>query len=210
MVAHVAGHKSVQKLEGPVVNRQAQDAHVVGVHHPVAKAHGLPLRHEARGTLAHRLQQGGVGVACQAGAVQAFGVVAVDDVVGQRSQRSVLAVGCKVLKVTKAHKAACHAGDDGSGLDFFAADVPWGASDAQRARCRHTQAVHGYAAQKLANAGAQYRTTIAHARVGRAACTLELDLPPRGCLTEQDGAPIAQLAGPDAKLVPAVHAGQGA
>ena len=163
MVAHVAGHKSVQKLEGPVVNGQAQDAHVVGVHHPVAKAHGLPLRHEARGALAHGLQQGGVRVTCQAGAVPAFGVVAVDDVVGQRLQRVLLAVGCKVFKVAKAHKAARHAGDDGSGLDLLAAHLPGGAGDAQRARCRHTQAVHGFAAQKLTDAGAQYRAAIAHA-----------------------------------------------
>ena len=71
--------------------------------------------------------------------------------------------------------------------------------------------MHGLAAQKLADAGAQHGAAIAPARVGRGATALELDFlraVGRVHLAQQQGAAIAQLPGPHAKLVAAVYAGQ--
>ena len=68
--------------------------------------------------------------------------------------------------------------------------------------------MHGFAAEKFADARAQHGTPIAHARVRGAAAALELHFQPVGGLTQQDGAAIAQLSCPDAKLVAAVNTGQ--
>ena len=48
VVTDVLGIKCVHELKGAVINGQPQNAHVVGVHHPMTKAHPLPLRHELR------------------------------------------------------------------------------------------------------------------------------------------------------------------
>ena len=61
VVANVRWIKCVQKLERTVVQRQAQDAHVVGIQNPVAKAHRLPQRHQLRAALRHRAQQRQIG-----------------------------------------------------------------------------------------------------------------------------------------------------
>jgi len=63
VVADVARVVGIQKLEGAVVQRQAQDAHVVGVHHAMAKANRLPVRQQIGGALGHGSKQGSVGVA---------------------------------------------------------------------------------------------------------------------------------------------------
>ena len=211
VVADVAGHERIEKLKRPIVQREAQDAHVVGVHHPVAKTHGLPLGHELCGALTHAVQQCCVGVAAPgAGGLgaAAFGVIAVDDVVGQCAQLLFLVVGRKVLKVAKAHKARGHAGDDGGGFQLLTPHQPRRARDAQSPRCGNAQAVHGLAAQEFADAGAQNSPPIAHAGIGRAASALELDFVPASQFAQQNGPAVAQLACPHAELVAAVHAGQ--
>jgi ABC-type branched-subunit amino acid transport system substrate-binding protein len=68
--------------------------------------------------------------------------------------------------------------------------------------------VHGLAAQEFANARTQHGAAIAHARVGRAPGALELDFQAVRGLAQQQGATVAQLAGPGAELVAAVDAGQ--
>ena len=86
VVADVAWVEMVEKLERPVIDGQAQDAHVVGIEHAVAEAHGLPLRHQGGAALAHRLQERRVAIACLAaavGTVLALWIEALDHVVGQ-------------------------------------------------------------------------------------------------------------------------------
>lgn len=63
VVADMAGVKRIEKLKRAVVNCQAQNAHIVGIHHPMAKAHRLPLRQHVRCALAYRLQKVGIGIA---------------------------------------------------------------------------------------------------------------------------------------------------
>ena len=116
----MAGVESIQKLEGAVVNRQAQNAHIVGIHYPVAKAHSLPLGQQPRCALAHGLQEVGVGIAVERSGSAAFGVVLVDDHIGQRLEFGLHIACSEMLKVAKAHKALGHAGNDGSGFNAFA------------------------------------------------------------------------------------------
>ena len=174
----------------------------------MAKAHGLPVRQQPRRALAHGLQEVGVGVAGQCLGRAAFGVVAVDHVVGQLAQRRHLVARRKVLEVAKAYEAGRHARHHGGGLDLFAANGGGRSGHAQRARGGNAQGVHGLAAQELADGRAQHGAPVAHARVGRAARALELNLVARGSFAQQDGTAVAKLAGPDTELVAAVDAGQ--
>ena len=43
VVANVTGVKAIQELKRTIVDGQTQQAHVVGVHHTVAKPHRLPV-----------------------------------------------------------------------------------------------------------------------------------------------------------------------
>ena len=43
VVTNMRGVKAIEKLKWAVIDGQAQQAHVVGVHHAVAKPHRLPL-----------------------------------------------------------------------------------------------------------------------------------------------------------------------
>ena len=152
VVADVVRHESVEKLERTVVNGQAQDAHVVGVEHAVAKTHCLPLRYQRSGAQGHGLQQGGVGVAAKFSAGAALGVMVVDDMVGQRAQLCQLVARGEMLEMAEADETGRGAGNDGSGLHAFAAHRFGRTHNAQRARGGNAQRVHGFAAQVLADA----------------------------------------------------------
>ena len=206
VVADVVGLECIQKLEGPVVNGQPQDAHVVGVHDAVAKAHRLPGRHEFCRALADRLQKSGVGLR----GIAAGRVKVVDDKVGQDLELGVLVGMAEMLKVAKADEARCAAGDHGGGFYVFAKHLVIRAAQAQRPRGGYAQPVHGFGAQILAYRTAQHRPAVAHAGVGREPGALELQLYAalRGLqLTQQGGPAVTELAGPLAELVAAVDAG---
>ena len=173
MVADVAGVEGIEEAEGAVVDRQPEDRHVVGVHHAVAEAHCLPLRHQLGGALRHRFQQRGVGLRC----VAAGRVVLVDHEVGQAAQRVGVVGGVReVLEVAEADEARRHARAHRGGLDLLATHRQCRTGDAQRARRRNAEVMHRLRAEELADRRAQHCAAIAHARVGRAAAALELDL----------------------------------
>ena len=163
VVADVVGVEGVEELERPVVDGQPQDAHVVGVEHAMAKPHGLPLRHQGGGALAHGLQQCRVAVAVEAHAFEAFGIVAFDHVVGQLAQFVQLPARGEMLEMPEADEARRHARDHGGGLDGLAAHRLGRARDAQGPRGGDAQGVHGFAAQKLADARTQHGAAVAHA-----------------------------------------------
>ena len=112
----------------------------------MAKANGLPLRHHFCGALSYRLQKIGVRVAFKLGCGPALRVKTVNDVIGQDSELGVLTTVRKMLKVTKPDKARSNPGDNGCSLGGFAAYGRVGTRDAQSARGRNTQAVHGLTA----------------------------------------------------------------
>ena len=161
-----------------VVQRQSQDGHVVGVHHAVAKAHGLPVGHQQRRAPRHFAQQVGDGrVRVRRLArprLAAFGIVAVDHVIGQRRQAVQIASRRPVLERAKAHEAGRHARDDGGGFHGLAVHRIVRRHQAQRARRRDAQAMHGLAGQVFAHRRAQHRAAVAHARIRRHAGALEL------------------------------------
>lgn len=132
-----------------------------------------------RRALAHRLEQGGVGVAAWRVRIAALGVVAVDDVVGQRAQLRQLVARREVLEVPEADEAGCDACHDGGGLHHLALHRGGRAGQGQRPRGGYAQRMHGLAAQKFADARAQHGTAIAPARIRCAPRALEPALPVR-------------------------------
>ena len=134
MVADVGRVEGIEEAEGAVVDGQAQDAHVVCVHHAVAEPHGLPAGQQLRSARHHGAQQGEVGP----GLAAAVGQVGVDDVVGQRTQQLGGRLGVReVLEMAEAHEAGRHPHHHGGGLDRLAPHRCVGAGDAQRARGRN-------------------------------------------------------------------------
>jgi hypothetical protein len=72
VVADVVDVEGFHEAEGAVVERQAEDRHIVGVHHAVHEADRLPVRDHARGAARDFGQQRLVGIR---GAAQ-FGIEA--------------------------------------------------------------------------------------------------------------------------------------
>ena len=125
----------------------------------------------------------------------------------------VLVVVAEMLEVAEADEAGRHACQHRRGLDAFAPHRQRRAGHAQRACRRDAQRMHRFGTQELADRRAQHRTAIAHARIGRQAAALELQLemPVRRIqLAQPQRAAIAQLAGPGAELMAAVDTGQAA
>ena len=174
MVADVAGVKTVQKLEGAVIERQPQDAHVVGVHHAMAKAYGLPLGQQVGGALGDGGQQGQVARRARVG-FQAMGVKVGDHKVGQLAQLLGLPAFAEVLEMPEADKAGRHAGDHGGRFGLLAPNCGVRAGHAQRAGGGDAQAVHGFAAQKFADRAAQHRAPVPSAGKRRGPRALELN-----------------------------------
>ncbi len=151
------------------------------------------------------------GVAGERLGPAAFGVVPVDDVVGELAQLVVLLARREVLEMPEADEAGCDARDHRGGLDFLAPHGRLRAGDHEGASGGYAQPVHRLGPQEFADAGPQHGAPVAHARVGGAAAALELELLRAGGglrLAQKNGPSIAQLPRPHAELVAAVDAGQ--
>ncbi len=166
MVADMVGVEGVQEAERAVVDGQAQDRHIVRVHHAVAEAR-RPASAPPCPRCAARPRAAAPGRV--AAGVAAGGVEAVDDEIGQLAQRGMVLARGEVLEMAEADKARRQARDHGGGLDGLAAHRGVRADDGQRPRRRHAQRVHGLGAQVFADRRAQHRAAIGHARVGRQA-----------------------------------------
>src|SRR5471032_1868378 len=83
----------------------------------------------------------------------------------------------EVLEAAEAYVAVRKAENHRGPLLFFPPDRRAGADDTGRTAAGDTQGVQRFGGQELAYRGAQYRTTIAHARVRRLARALEVQVP---------------------------------
>ena len=151
--------------------------------------------------------------------------VAADAEVDQLLQQRQVAARGRQLEVAEAEERRRDPADDRAGLrrgsavvEHVAHHVVAGGDQAQRARGRHAEVVHGLAAEELADRRAQHGAAVGGARIRRRARALELQLPALATggddLAQRDGAAVAQLPGPVAELMAAVvgrvrvHAGQ--
>ncbi len=75
VVADKIGHVGIDKAVWPVIQRQAEQRHVVGIHYPVTEARRLPFGNQARGA-AHYLGK-------QFGTTLQFGEVVAQQIVDE-------------------------------------------------------------------------------------------------------------------------------
>ena len=200
----------------PVVDREPEDRHVVGVHDAVDEADAHPVRDHARGPLADLGEP--VGAQLLAIGRRELGKVAPDREVDQLLEQRSVATRRRKLEIAEADERRRDAAHDRAGLELrmavvehVALDLLAGRDEAQRARRRHAEVVHRLAAQELADRRSQHRASVGAARVRRLARALELQLPALAGgvddLAEVDRAPVAELPGPVAELVAAVVRG---
>ncbi len=146
-------------LERPIVQRQAQNRHIVGIEHAMHEAHPLPLRNQARGAGDHFFQQRQIRI----GRIQQGGVKPCQHIIGQDFQFGFAATVKPVLERTKAHKAGRNPRHHGGAFGTFAEDRIVRGAQRQCARGRNTQPGHRFRTQKFADRGAQHRAPVAHA-----------------------------------------------
>ena len=93
----------IEKSERPVIQGQAQDGHIVGVHHAMGEARRLPLRHQLGGALDHFAEPAGM-VAGE------FRKIFADDMIGQQPHLFVLAAMMEMLEMAEADMASAPGG----------------------------------------------------------------------------------------------------
>ena len=152
----------------PVIDGQAEDRHVVRVHYPVHETHAHPVRNHARSTLANLREPFGthaIGV-CAARQEQ-LRKIATNGEVDQFVQKFEVVARSRQLEVAETDEGRRHPAYDRARFGFGIAVIEHvahhrlpGRDQAQRARRRHTQVVHGFAAQEFANRGAQHGTSV--------------------------------------------------
>ena len=201
----MAGIERFHESEGPVVERDPEDRHIVGVHHTVAKSHRLPLCNEARGALDHFDQKLFVG----AGYAGELWKIFLDHVIRELLQVLMFAPVVEHFERTEAHVRRGEAQQHRGGFRRFAIHGFVGAGDAERTRGGYAQCMHRFRAQILAYGRAQYCTSVGGARERRLARALELQRPAFAFgvddFAQQNRAPVAQLRHEAAELMTGVE-----
>ena len=201
VIADMVRVEGVHEPIGAIVQRQAQGREIVGIHHAVAEAHRLPLRHQARGAF-HQLGQPGLVAVVAPGELR---IVLGYQVVGQRPQPLVLLLVVEELEVAEADEAGRGAAHHGSGFQRFAPYRRRGADQAQRTGGGNAQGMHRLRGQVFADRGAQHRAAIGEARPRRLAAALELEFPAGAVVAAQFGdevgAAVAELRHQHAELM---------
>ncbi len=150
MVGVVADEARIEVVEEGVraeVECDAQNGHVVGVHHPVAEAIGLPSGDHFCGALQHFTEEAMVWLWM----LQAFGKVAFDNMIKQLLQFVVLLGVVEEFKVAEADVAGREAHQHCAALLAFAVDRCLRTGHAERAGAGNTQRVQVLAGKKLAD-----------------------------------------------------------
>ncbi len=209
VVADVVGVEVVEEGVGAEVEGDAEDRHVVGVHHAVAEAVGLPAGDEfgvALDDVAEHRRPGAL-------MVLQVGEVAGQDVLAEGLQLLVLAGVVEVFEVAEAHVAGRHAQQGGAGFAAFAVDRGAGADHAQGAAAGDAEGVQVFAGEEFADGAAQHGAAVAHARVGGLPGALEVQVPVLAGLVDhfaqQQAAAVAEARVVGAELVAGIDHGPG-
>src|SRR6056297_808739 len=188
---------AVHEGAGAVIDGFARDAAIVGVHHAVDEAEAEPVRHQRRLTLHDGVQEGR-GIGC-------VGIMPGDRIVEERLQRLGVAPCGKDLERTDAQVALRHPGQHGAGQGLFPYDPLAGPYGGQRAGGRHAKGVHRFAHHVFTQHRPQPGAPVAHAGIGRATRSLELNVAADAIgahgLAQEHRAPVAKLRVVLAELV---------
>ncbi|MNL33276.1 hypothetical protein D3C87_1551770 [compost metagenome] len=159
MIADEVGVEVVEEGERAEIEGDAQDRHVVGVHHSVAEAIGLPLGNQLGIALHHFAEHRQVRLRL----FQALREVHGQHVITQLFLLLGALGVVEIFEVPEAHMARRQAQDHGRALLFFTPHRGIGADHAQGAGGRDVQGIQGFGSEEFADRRAQYRPAIAHA-----------------------------------------------
>ena len=156
VIADVVGVEGVQKAIWTVVQGEAEHREVVGVHHAMTEAHGLPLRHQPRTAFHNDAQPGGVALRV----FEQFRKMLFDHLIGERRQCLVATLVVEELELSEAHVAGRDAADHGGGFDGLASQRQAGADQAERTGAGDAQMMQRAAGEVFADAGSQHRAPV--------------------------------------------------
>ncbi|MNV43081.1 hypothetical protein D3C71_1347860 [compost metagenome] len=159
VVADEVGVEVVEEGERAEIEGDAQDRHVVGVHHPVAEAIGLPFGDQFGVALHHFAEHRQVRLRL----FQALREVHGQHVITQLFLLLGALGVVEIFEVAEAHMARRQAQDHGCAFLLFAPHRGVGADYAQGAGGRDIQCVQGFGGEEFADRRAQYRPAITHA-----------------------------------------------
>ncbi len=208
VVADEPGVVVVHEAVRSIVQCQAHDRHIVGVHDTVRPADGLPLSDQLCGALNDFDEEPGVLVPI----IMKMWEMMLDHVVSQRFQMLMLLSIIEDFERAEADMGRRHPDHHRAGFDLLAVDLVVAAHQAQRLRGRDTESLHRCAAKILADRRAQHRPAVSITRERRHPRTFQMQVPPLPPvvrrLTEENGASIAELRDIDPELMPGVQHGQ--
>ena len=191
----------IHERTGAVVDGLTGQRHVVGIHHAVDKAYIHPARDQLSLAFTHCAQQAEVRIRL----ILEFGVMPVNDVVGQLAQRRVIATRGDELKSADTDVAGGHTRQHRTGQVALAAHRFAGGHRRQRARGGYAQRMHRLTDEVFTQHRAQRGLAVAATRKRRAAGTLECDVATLAVFiddfTEQQRTAVAKLRGKTAELV---------
>ena len=147
MVADVLGIEIIEKGVGTVIEGDAEDRHVVGVHHPVTETVGLPVG-DHRGVAFDDFAE---HCHIRLFLLQTVGVVAVQHMFGQLFELLMLLGVIEVLEVTEADMAGRQAQYHRCAFLFLPPHRRAGAGHAQCPRARDAEGVQVFTGEKLAD-----------------------------------------------------------
>ena len=196
--------KIIQERKRPEVEGDAEDRHVVGVHHSVAEPIGLPLGDQLRITFDDFTEHRQIRLRL----FHAFREVQGQHVLRQLLLQFRLLGVVEIFEMPKAHVAVGQAQHHGGALLFLAPHWCGGTDHTQCTTAWNAQRMQCFRRQKLPDRRAQHRTTIAHARVRGLPGALEVQVPMLARfvvnLAQQQSAPVTQLRVVRAKLMPGI------
>ncbi len=173
VVADEVGVEIVEEGVRAEVEGDAEDRHVVGVHHPMAEAIGLPQGDQ----LCIALDDGAEHGQIRLHGIAAFGVVLLQHMVDQHALLFRLPGVVEVFEMPETHMALRQAGEHRRAFAGFAPHRGAGADHAQCPAAGNAQGVQGLGSEELADRGAQHGAAVAHARIGRLSGALEVQVP---------------------------------
>ncbi len=201
VVADKIGHIGIDKAVGAVIQRQAEQRHVVGVHHPVTEARRLPFGNQPRGAT-HYLGK-------QLGAILQLGEVVAQQIIDKLRDLLPLPAPGEILDMTEAQVAGGGAQHGRPGLDLFAVNGLLAAHQHQRPGGRYAEGMERLGGQIFANARAQYGAAIAKTGEGGLARPFQMEIPAqaigRQLLTQQQRPAIAKPWAIAAELMAGIH-----
>ena len=201
VIADVTGIIFIEKGVGAEIEGDAQDRHVVGIHHSVTEAVGLPAGDHVHGALGHRPEHRQYRLRF----MLTMRVAGLQGEIDQPAQIVLPVVVIEELEMAEADVRTGQPYQHGGPFLAFPVDRVVTHRHAQRPAAGNAQYRQRLGSEEFADRRAQHRAAVTHARKGRAARALEMQVPVLATgidhFAQQQTTAIAELRVVHAELV---------